>query len=87
MSSIVVEHRFQGETGRYEFQRESVATKVISLLVSDAQVPSMVIDGDWGAGKTARRLGSHAQPTLMPTSTSDRTLTDDFQKTLLRAKT
>jgi KAP family P-loop domain. len=52
MSSVVFEHHFQGETGRDEFQREPVAAKVISLLVSDAQVSPMVIDGDWGTGKT-----------------------------------
>ena len=43
---------FQGEKGRDEFQRHPVAAKVISLLVSDAQVSPMVIDGDWGTGKT-----------------------------------
>jgi len=52
MTSIVAERCFQGERGRDEFQREPVAAKVISLLVSDAQVSPIVIDGDWGTGKT-----------------------------------
>lgn len=52
MTSIVAERCFQGERGRDEFQREPVAVKVISLLVSDAQVSPIVIDGDWGTGKT-----------------------------------
>ncbi|EIK45698.1 hypothetical protein O59_001337 [Cellvibrio sp. BR] len=52
MSNIAFERCFQGEKGRDEFQREPVATKVISLLVSDAHVSPMVIDGDWGTGKT-----------------------------------
>lgn len=52
MTITIFEHRFQGENGRDEFQREPVAAKVISLLVSDAHVSPMVIDGDWGTGKT-----------------------------------
>lgn len=43
---------FQGDNGRDEFQRESVASKVIALLTSPAEVSPMVIDGDWGTGKT-----------------------------------
>lgn len=53
MKSIGVNERcFQGENGRDEFQRESVATKVISLLVSPTDISPMVIDGGWGTGKT-----------------------------------
>lgn len=52
MSIVTAERCFQGDTGRDEFQREPVAAKVISLLISAAQVSPMVIDGDWGTGKT-----------------------------------
>ncbi|MBW3166477.1 KAP family P-loop NTPase fold protein [Ferrimonas balearica] len=44
--------QFQGEHGRDEFQREAVAAKVISLLTSPVEISPMVIDGDWGTGKT-----------------------------------
>lgn len=43
---------FQGENGRDEFHREQVADKVIKLLISDISVSPMIIDGDWGTGKT-----------------------------------
>lgn len=44
--------RFQGENGRDEFHREQVAANVIQLLKSPIDVSPMVIDGDWGMGKT-----------------------------------
>ncbi|WP_298443878.1 KAP family NTPase [uncultured Ferrimonas sp.] len=44
--------QFKGENGRDEFQREAVAAKVISLLTSTVEISPMVIDGDWGTGKT-----------------------------------
>ena len=47
ISSTVFDRCFQDEKRRYEFQRESVATKVISLLITDAQASPIVIDGDW----------------------------------------
>ena len=37
---------------RDEFNRKSIAEKVIKLLVSDTDVSPMVIDGGWGLGKT-----------------------------------
>lgn len=37
---------------RDEFSREQVAEKVITLLKSDIDISPMVIDGDWGTGKT-----------------------------------
>ena len=37
---------------RDEFGRKAIAEKVISLLVSNIQVSPMVIDGNWGTGKT-----------------------------------
>lgn len=43
---------FQGVNGRDEFQREKVADKVIQLLTSEINLSPMVIDGDWGTGKT-----------------------------------
>lgn len=43
---------FQGKNGRDEFKREQIADKAISLLTSDIEVSPMVIDGDWGTGKT-----------------------------------
>lgn len=44
--------QFQGGHGRDEFRRELVADKAIQLLTADIQVSPMVIDGDWGTGKT-----------------------------------
>lgn len=38
--------------GRDEFNRELVAEKAIKLLTSDIDISPMVIDGDWGTGKT-----------------------------------
>jgi predicted KAP-like P-loop ATPase len=38
--------------GRDEFRRELVAGKVIKLLISDIDASPLVIDGDWGTGKT-----------------------------------
>ncbi len=38
--------------GRDEFNREKVADKVIQLLQSGIDISPMVIDGDWGTGKT-----------------------------------
>lgn len=43
---------FNGENGRDEFRREQVAEKVIKLLTAPVEVSPMVIDGDWGTGKT-----------------------------------
>ncbi|BDA18528.1 ATPase AAA [Aeromonas caviae] len=43
---------FQGDNGRDEFRREPVAGKIIQLLISDIHVSPMVIDGQWGMGKT-----------------------------------
>ena len=43
---------FNGENGRDEFRREQVAEKVTKLLTAPVEVSPMVIDGDWGTGKT-----------------------------------
>ena len=52
MTTDTTTHTFTGGTGRDEFKREQVADKVITLLASDIQLSPMVIDGDWGTGKT-----------------------------------
>lgn len=52
MKVITADRTFQGVNGRDEFQREPVADKVIELLTSDIHLSPMVIDGDWGTGKT-----------------------------------
>lgn len=38
--------------GRDEFKRKGVAEKIISLLQADIDISPMVIDGDWGTGKS-----------------------------------
>lgn len=43
---------FNGSHGRDEFRRSHVAEKVIRLLTASIDVSPMVIDGDWGTGKT-----------------------------------
>lgn len=43
---------FKGDFGRDEFQREKIALNVIKLLTSDINLSPMIIDGDWGTGKT-----------------------------------
>lgn len=52
MTTDTTARTFTGETGRDEFKREQIADKVITLLTSDIQLSPMVIDGDWGTGKT-----------------------------------
>ncbi|MDV6314797.1 P-loop NTPase fold protein [Idiomarina sp. HP20-50] len=37
---------------RDEFRREPIASQLISLLTSDIDISPLVIDGDWGTGKT-----------------------------------
>lgn len=39
-------------TTRDEFQREPIADQLISLLTSEIDISPLVIDGDWGTGKT-----------------------------------
>lgn len=43
---------FGGENGRDDFKRELIAEKVINLLTSDINISPMMIDGNWGSGKT-----------------------------------
>src|SRR5690554_6113678 len=52
MPVVSTELRFSGKNGRDEFHREQIADKVIRLLVSDIEISPMVIDGQWGTGKT-----------------------------------
>ncbi|WP_166184834.1 P-loop NTPase fold protein [Providencia sp. M-8] len=49
MTTDIAQLDFQS---RDEFKRELVAEKVIKLLTSDIDISPMVIDGDWGTGKT-----------------------------------
>ena len=37
---------------RDEFNRRAIAEKTISLLTSDIEVSPLIIDGDWGTGKS-----------------------------------
>ncbi len=37
---------------RDEFQRKGIAENLITLLLSDAEVSPLIIDGNWGTGKT-----------------------------------
>lgn len=45
---------------RDEYKRKAIAEKIISLLESNIPVSPMVIDGDWGTGKTefSKKLAS-----------------------------
>lgn len=43
---------FDGLHGRDEFRRTHIAEKVINLLTTSIDLSPMVIDGDWGTGKT-----------------------------------
>lgn len=52
MNSKKADLIFQGPGGRDEFLREHIADKVIHLLSSSIHISPMVIDGDWGTGKT-----------------------------------
>lgn len=45
-------YTFTGENGRDEFKREPIAEKIITLLMSDIDLSPMIIDGDWGTGKS-----------------------------------
>jgi len=49
---IDLQQTFKGQTGRDEFKREQVADRLITLLSSDIDISPMIIDGDWGTGKT-----------------------------------
>lgn len=48
----LTEVTFNGVHGRDEFRRVHVAEKVINLLTASIDLSPMVIDGDWGTGKT-----------------------------------
>src|SRR5690554_1329481 len=49
MTTLVEEMTF---ATRDEFQREPVADQLIRLLTSEIDISPLVIDGDWGTGKT-----------------------------------
>ena len=52
MNVTITTKTFDGQGGRDEFQRKSIAQKAIKLLKSDIDISPMVIDGSWGTGKT-----------------------------------
>lgn len=52
MSKELSTYKFKGENGRDEFKREPIAEKIITLLMSDIDLSPMIIDGDWGTGKS-----------------------------------
>lgn len=52
MSKELSKYNFTGENGRDEFKREPIAEKIITLLMSDIDLSPMIIDGDWGTGKS-----------------------------------
>lgn len=37
---------------RDEFQRKSIAENIVKLLIPETDISPLVIDGDWGTGKT-----------------------------------
>lgn len=51
-NKIMIYTEFSGKNGRDEFKRELIAEKVINLLTSDINISPMMIDGNWGSGKT-----------------------------------
>lgn len=52
MSKELSTYKFKGENGRDEFKREPIAEKIITLLMSDIDLSPMIIDGNWGTGKS-----------------------------------
>ena len=52
MDMDITTQTFDGQGGRDEFRRKSIAVKAIKLLKSDIDISPMVIDGSWGTGKT-----------------------------------
>lgn len=44
--------KFDGIDARDEFNRKPIAEKIIKLLISDIDLSPMIIDGDWGTGKS-----------------------------------
>ncbi len=45
-------YNFTGANARDEFNRKPIAEKIIKLLTSDIDLSPMIIDGDWGTGKS-----------------------------------
>lgn len=52
MSKNLSEYQFDGIDARDEFNRKPIAEKIIKLLTSDIDLSPMIIDGDWGTGKS-----------------------------------
>lgn len=45
-------YTFAGDNARDEFNRQPVAENIIKLLTSEIELSPMIIDGDWGTGKS-----------------------------------
>lgn len=52
MHKDLSQHQFDGVGARDEFNRKPIAEKIIKLLTSDIDLSPMIIDGDWGTGKS-----------------------------------
>ncbi|WP_157953764.1 KAP family P-loop NTPase fold protein [Ignatzschineria cameli] len=52
MSKDLSIYQFDGENARDEFNRQPIAKKIIDLLTSEIDLSPMIIDGDWGTGKS-----------------------------------
>lgn len=52
MHKDLSQHQFDGVDARDEFNRKPIAEKIIKLLTSDIDLSPMIIDGDWGTGKS-----------------------------------
>lgn len=52
MHKDLSQYQFDGVGARDEFNRKPIAEKIIKLLTSDIDLSPMIIDGDWGTGKS-----------------------------------
>lgn len=52
MPKDLSQYQFDGVDARDEFNRKPIAEKIIKLLTSDIDLSPMIIDGDWGTGKS-----------------------------------
>ncbi len=52
MPKDLSQYQFDGENSRDEFNRAPIAKKIIKLLTSNIDLSPMIIDGDWGTGKS-----------------------------------
>lgn len=52
MPKDLSQYQFDGPDARDEFNRKPIAEKIIKLITSDIDLSPMIIDGDWGTGKS-----------------------------------